>query len=174
MYVHDLSPFIWRITDDFGLRWYGFSYLLALSFAFLFLHWLVRRQRSDLTPSMVGHFMAICLVGALVGGRLGYCVFYSPDLFLKFKVEFPFWGVLALNEGGMSSHGGMLGLAVVATVFAVRRGMSRLYMYDLIAISGAMGICFGRIANFINNELIGQPVDPSFPLAVKFPTDIYQ
>jgi phosphatidylglycerol:prolipoprotein diacylglycerol transferase len=170
--VHDLSPFAWRFSESFGVRWYGLSYLLAFFFAFILLLWLSRRQRSGMTVTMISDFVAYAAIGVLVGGRLGYCVFYSPDLFVKFKAEFPYWGALALQDGGMSSHGGMLGLVLAVIFFAWRTGISRLYLFDLAALAGAMGIFFGRIANFVNGELVGRVASSFFPLAVKFPQDI--
>lgn len=174
MYLHDLSPFLWRITDDFGIRWYGFSFMLGLVLAFFIIRWMTFRQRAGMTSGMIIDFVMSCAVGALLGGRLGYCLFYAPDLALKFKAEFPFWGVLALGEGGMSSHGGMIGVAIMASLFAMKTGMSRLYLFDLAAFSSTLGIFFGRIANFINSEMIGRPSVPGFPFSVKFPSEIYQ
>lgn len=171
--VHDLDPFLWQISGNFGVRWYGFSYLAGFAFAWFFISWLAQRQKVGLSPSMVGDFITYCAIGTLAGGRLGYCLFYAPELFWSFKDSFPFWGVLAVNEGGMASHGGMIGLALACAVFAARHGISRLYLFDLICVAGPIGVFFGRIANFINGELVGRPSDPNFPLAVKFPTDIY-
>lgn len=174
MYLHDLSPFLWRITDDFGIRWYGFSFMLGLVLAFLIIRWMTYRQRSGMSSGTIVDFVMSCALGALVGGRLGYCLFYAPDLALKFKAEFPFWGVLALGDGGMSSHGGVIGVTVAATLFAMQTGISRLYLYDLAAFASTLGIFFGRIANFINSEMIGRPSEPGFPFSVKFPSEIYQ
>ena len=171
--VHDLSPFLWRISGEFGIRWYGLSYLAGFIGGYLLIHWLCSRQRSGLAPALIGDLVTYIAIGTLVGGRLGYCVFYSPDLFLQFKPSFPYWGVLAVNEGGMASHGGMIGIVIACALFGIKNGISKLYLYDLIAISAPIGVFFGRIANFINGELVGRPADPSVPLAVKFPTDIY-
>ena len=170
--VHDLSPILVRIYGDLAIRWYGLSYIMGFIAAYLMVMWLSRRQKQGLTPEMVGDLTAYSALGVLLGGRLGYCLFYAPDLFLKFRSDFPFWGVFALNEGGMSAHGGMLGLALACTLFAFRHGLSSLYLYDLAAISGPIGIFFGRIANFINGELVGRVAPDDFPLAVKFPSDI--
>ncbi len=170
--VHDYSPILLHLFGDFAIRWYGFSYLLGFFAAYLVIQWLAIRQRQGLTPAMVGDFVAAGAIGVLVGGRLGYCLFYSLDLFIKFKSEFPFWGVFALNEGGMSSHGGMIGLVIACTLFARKHGLARLYLYDLVALVGPIGIFFGRIANFINGELVGRLAPADFPLAIRFPTDI--
>ena len=170
--VHDLSPFLLRISGDVGIRWYGLSYITGFVLAYFLIRWLANRQRVGLTAEKVGDFVTYGAIGVMVGGRLGYCVFYSPDLFLKFKSTFPFWGVLALNEGGMASHGGMIGLAVACMYFAHKNGLSLLYLLDLASISGALGIFFGRLANFINGELVGRPVEGTFPFTVKFPQDI--
>lgn len=170
--VHDLSPFIIQFSDDFGLRWYGFSYVLGFFTAYLIMIWLVRRQKAGLTADQVGDFITYIAFGTLIGGRLGYVLFYSPDLLWKFKADFPFWGVLAVNEGGMASHGGMIGIVVACLLFARKVGVSRLYLFDLCVTSGTMGVFFGRVANFINGELLGRPSAPDFPLAVKFPQEI--
>ena len=171
--VHNLDPFAWQISGDFGIRWYGLSYMMGFICAYLLIKWLAERQRMGLSGQMVGDFVTYAAIGTLVGGRLGYVIFYSPDLFLKFKSAFPFWGVLAVNEGGMASHGGMIGIVLACLLFARKYSINALYLFDLVATVGPIGVFFGRIANFINGELVGRPCDPSFPLAVKFPQDIY-
>jgi phosphatidylglycerol:prolipoprotein diacylglycerol transferase len=173
MYVHDLNPFAIRFSEDFGVRWYGLSYMVGFICAYLLIRWLTYRQRAGLQPNMVGDFVTYAAIGTLVGGRLGYVLFYAPDLFLKFKADFPFWGVLAVNEGGMASHGGMIGIVIACVLFARRYGVNSLYLLDLVCVSGPIGVFFGRIANFINGELVGRPAPADFPLAVKFPQDIY-
>lgn len=171
--VHDLDPFALRISGDFGIRWYGLSYMMGFIFAYLVINWLVKRQRAGLTTQMVGDFITYGAIGTLVGGRLGYVLFYGPDLFTKFKSTFPYWGVLAVNEGGMASHGGIIGIVIACWLFARKYSVNTLYLFDLVAVAGPMGVFFGRIANFINGELVGRPSDPSYPLAVKFPQDIF-
>jgi phosphatidylglycerol:prolipoprotein diacylglycerol transferase len=173
MYFHSLSPYLVQFSDGFGIQWNGLSLMLSLVTAFIFMGWMSSRQRSELVPKMLGDFVMTCTVGALIGGRLGYCLFYSPDLFVKFRSEFPFWGLLAVDEGGMSAYGAILGLVAAATIFAVRTGVSRLYLYDLLAVTGPIGIFFGRLANFMTGELIGRPVKGEVPYTVKFPTEIY-
>lgn len=171
--LHDLSPTIFHITDGLAVHWYGLSYVLGFTLSYILIAWMASRQRLELKPSMVGDLVAYGAIGVILGGRIGYCLFYSPELFLMFKSEFPFWGVFALNEGGMSSHGGMIGLFLATTIYAYQKNIGRLYLYDLIALAGSLAIFFGRVANFINGELIGRVAPAAFPYAVKFPTEIY-
>jgi phosphatidylglycerol:prolipoprotein diacylglycerol transferase len=172
MYVHNLNPFAIQFSEDFGIRWYGLSYMLGFLCAYLLIRWLTYRQRAGLTPKMVGDFITYVAIGTLIGGRLGYVIFYAPDLLLKFKGDFPFWGVLAVNEGGMASHGGMIGIVIAALLYGRRYGVHSLYLLDLVSVAGPIGVFFGRIANFINGELVGRPAPSDFPLPVKFPQDI--
>lgn len=172
MYVHDLNAFALQFSEHFGIRWYGLSYMMGFICAYLLIRWLSFRQRSGLHPNMVGDFITYTALGTLIGGRLGYVFFYAPDLLGKFKVDFPFWGVFAVNEGGMASHGGMIGIVAACLLFARRHGVNSLYLLDLVSVVGPIGIFFGRIANFINGELVGRPAPDHFPYAVKFPQDI--
>lgn len=178
MMVHDLSPFILKFPetsfwgDQFGFRWYGFSYMLGFICAYHIIAWLAERQRAGLTRQMVGDFVTYAAIGTLVGGRLGYCLFYDQSLFLSFRSGVPFWGVLAVNEGGMASHGGIIGIVIACWLFARKNGLNYVYLLDVASIVGPIGVFFGRIANFINGELVGRVADADFPLAVKFPSDI--
>jgi phosphatidylglycerol:prolipoprotein diacylglycerol transferase len=171
--VHDLSPFAIRFWDHFGVRWYGLSYMFGFLAAYIIIRWICEKQKMGLRPEMVSDFITYIAIGTLAGGRLGYCLFYSPDLFLKFRPDFPFWGVLAVNEGGMASHGGMIGIVVAAWLFAKKNGINYLYLFDLVALAGPVGVFAGRIANFVNGELVGREAPPDLPWAVKFPQDIY-
>lgn len=170
--VQDFDPFALRISGDIGIRWYGLSYMAGFICAYFIISWLAKRQRAGMSLQMVGDFITYGAIGTLAGGRLGYVLFYGPDLFLKFKSTFPYWGVLAVNEGGMASHGGILGVVIASMLFARKYSVNSLYLLDLVAVVGPVGIFFGRIANFINGELVGRPCEPTYPLAVKFPQDI--
>lgn len=170
--VHNLNPILLQIYGDIAIRWYGLAYLAGFIVAFYLINWLTKRQHPDFKAEWVSDLVTYGAFGILIGGRLGYAVFYSPDLFFRFKAAFPFWGVLAVNEGGMASHGGMIGLVVACWLFARKYKQNLLYIFDLVAISGPVGIFFGRIANFINGELVGRPAAEGFRWGVKFPGDI--
>lgn len=171
-YVHNLNPVLIPIHGNIGVRWYGLSYMIGFILSYFLIKWLCEKQKMGLTKEMVSDFVTYCAIGTMAGGRLGYCLFYSPDLFIKFRSDFPFWGVLAVNEGGMASHGGMIGIVLGAWLFARKHGISTLYLLDLVCICGPVGVFFGRIANFINGELVGRPIQSLVTWAVKFPADI--
>jgi phosphatidylglycerol:prolipoprotein diacylglycerol transferase len=180
-WLHDLSPFAVKFTDTFGLRWYGLSYATGFVLAYLIM-WALASRRLILIPKeRIGDAMTWLILGVIVGGRLGYAIFYDPSLFVSFSRDFPWWGIFALNRGGMASHGGMVG--VIIACWFVSRGFrdekgrcSMLHVMDVMAIAAPPGLFCGRIANFVNGELLGKivamPGEPSPWWAVKFPQEI--
>lgn len=184
-WLHDLSPFLWRISGDFGIRWYGLSYLLGFAIAWLALRWLINRDAIRLSKERASDAIVFAAIGAIVGGRLGYVLFYQPSLLWSLSSDLPFWGVLRLNEGGMASHGGMIGIAVAA--WLVSRGPKAddgshpeavpfLHVFDVYALIGPFGLLLGRLANFINGELLGKivasPGEQAPSWAVRFPQEL--
>ncbi|MBN8548948.1 MAG: prolipoprotein diacylglyceryl transferase [Deltaproteobacteria bacterium] len=172
VYIHTLNPFAIHFTGSYGIRWYGLAYLAGFTIAYYTILFLAKRGLSFLKPELVSDFVFTAALGTVIGGRLGYCIFYSPELFLKFTSSIPFWGVLAINEGGMASHGGIIGILVACAWFGKKHNIPILHLFDLTTLGGTAGIFFGRIANFVNGELVGRPVESSVPWAVKFPQDI--
>jgi phosphatidylglycerol---prolipoprotein diacylglyceryl transferase len=180
-WLHDLNPFILQISDGFGVRWYGTAYAAGFVVAYALLRWLHRRGVTPLTPQQIADSMMVLCLGVVLGGRLGYVVFYDPALLWTFSTHAPWWNVLMLNHGGMSSHGGMLG--VLAACWWVWRGLRTqpgggvplLHVMDLTALVCTPGLFFGRLANFVNGELLGDIVaPPGAPgpwWAVKFPQE---
>ncbi|WP_432798227.1 prolipoprotein diacylglyceryl transferase [Poriferisphaera sp. WC338] len=168
VYVHQINPFAIG-----PIRWYGLSYLMGFLFAFLMVRRICRVGRSNLAPDKVGDLILYVAFGTLIGGRLGYCIFYKPEYLVEFTGQFPFWSLLAINQGGMASHGGIIGVLVACWLFARKNKIQYLFTVDLIAVAAPLGLFFGRIANFINGELYGRPVvDTNFPLGVKFPQEL--
>ena len=166
-WVHDLDPFVFQFGDGFGIRWYGLAYLFGLLAGW----WLMRRwSRRGLIPmsdKQVGDLVMYIGIGMILGGRLGYCVFYQPSLFVTFGDELPFWGLLAINQGGMASHGGIVGFFVATWLFARKHRIALWVLGDGVATGIPIGIMAGRIANFINGELWGRATDA--PWGVIFP-----
>lgn len=176
IWVHDLSPFIFQIGDGFGLRWYGMAYLAGLVWgAWLAIRW-AKQQRLPLEARQVPDFATWVGVGMILGGRLGYCTFYQPELWVTFDGGPPWWGVLKVWEGGMSSHGGIVGLAAGSVGYAWRMRVNPLVLGDCVAAVAPIGVMCGRLANFINGELWGKPTDGDwgviFPAAERIPPEV--
>ena len=137
-YLDNFSPFMVKFGPNFGIRWYGFSYLLAFFCGFLLLRWLAQRRYCALPVEKVGDFILLASLGVVVGGRLGFVLFYRPAQFLADPLFlFRVW------DGGMSSHGGMIGLTLATFLCARRQKISWLSLADNIAIVAPVGLFLG-------------------------------
>jgi phosphatidylglycerol:prolipoprotein diacylglycerol transferase len=176
-YVHHIDPWVLRFTDGFGIRWYGVAYLAGFLVGWLLLRWLARTGRSLLTPVQVGDFVTFIVLGVLLGGRLGHVLLYDRWLLWEFSSAPPWWGLLAINRGGMSSHGGIIGVMVACVWYGHQRGVSIWHLLDLVAFACPAGLGLGRVANFINGELWGRPLPESMRAdppwwSIKYPEEI--
>jgi len=151
-WTHDLSPFLLRFGENFGIRWYGLAYLAG----FVGAGWLLRRYqqagRSTLDTAAVFDLMTLLGAGVIAGGRLGYFLLYQPGAFRHDPLI-----LLRVWEGGMASHGAFVGVTVALWWFARRRAETMLQVADLVVSTVPVGLFFGRVANFINGELWGKP-----------------
>ncbi|MGE5385437.1 MAG: prolipoprotein diacylglyceryl transferase [Betaproteobacteria bacterium] len=148
-----------------AIRWYGLMYL----FAFAQVWWLGRRRiqsrpESGWTIAQLDDLLFYGALGVILGGRLGQVFFYEPGYFLQHPLE-----IFAVWQGGMSFHGGFLGVLLAATLWTRKHGKPWLDTTDFIAPLVPLGLMAGRIGNFINGELWGRPADPSLPWAMIFP-----
>lgn len=150
-----------------AIHWYGISYLAAFA---LFLFLALRRSRHQAlagqawTRDAIEDLLFYGVLGVIVGGRLGYCLFYKPGYYALHPLE-----VLAVWQGGMSFHGGMLGVVAAMYLWARRRQRHWLQVTDFIAPCVPTGLAAGRVGNFINGELWGRAADASLPWAMVFP-----
>ncbi len=168
-----------------AIHWYGLTYLAAFG---LFMVLGLRRLKHQPFASITGDgawrradvedILFLGVMGVVIGGRLGYCLFYKPAHYLAHPLE-----VFAVWQGGMSFHGGMLGVMAAMAWFARSRGKPFLQVMDFVAPCIPTGLAAGRIGNFINGELWGRVADPSLPWAMVFrgagssprhPSQIYQ
>jgi phosphatidylglycerol---prolipoprotein diacylglyceryl transferase len=164
-YVHNLDPFIFHITGTVGPRWYGMAYVLAFVFAYLLLRVLARRGYLDLPVSALGDFVTwVALFGVMVGGRLGYVFFYKPEM-LRDPLS-----ILKVWEGGMSSHGGIIGVVVFTLIYSRRHKLPWTNPGDNLCVVAPIGLFLGRMANFINGELYGRATNVSW--AMQFPKEL--
>jgi phosphatidylglycerol:prolipoprotein diacylglycerol transferase len=156
-----------HVLGPFAIHWYGLTYMAAFGF-FLFLA--IRRAalpwyaQAGWTRRDVEDMLFHGVLGVVLGGRLGYIVFYKPGYYAAHPFE-----VLEVWHGGMSFHGGMLGVAAAMFVFALTRHRPWLQVMDLVSPCVPLGLACGRIGNFINGELWGRAADPSLPWAMVFP-----
>ncbi|MEL6678941.1 MAG: prolipoprotein diacylglyceryl transferase [Pseudomonadota bacterium] len=167
----DISPEIFSI-DIFGmtlaLRWYALAYIAGLIFAWRYVVAMVRRPAlwpGDTPPmndKQPEDLLTWMIIGVVVGGRLGFVTFYRPGYFLANPLE-----IVQVWDGGMSFHGGFLGVILGVWLYSLRYGLPVLSVGDAVAASAPMGILLGRLANFINGELWGRPTD--VPWGVIFP-----
>jgi phosphatidylglycerol---prolipoprotein diacylglyceryl transferase len=172
-YLHDIDPYAIKLWEGGPIRWYGLSYLMGFAIGYVLIRRVAQVGRDSLPLEKVSDF-AVCLaLGVVIGGRLGYAVFYDPSLLWTFRASLPFWDLLAINRGGMASHGGILGLIVATGYFARRHKQRWTHLMDLAALAAPLGLFFGRLANFVNGELYGRPARPDLPWAVKFPQEMY-
>ncbi len=172
-YYHQLDPYLIHFFGNWGIRWYSLAYIFGVIVAYFAGYYLVRKGRISVNPSKISDIIFFGAIGAVVGGRLGYCAFYNTDLFLSFDPAFPYWGALKVYQGGMSSHGGIIGLLLSQILYSYRHKLNVFSLMDWATVAGSVGIFFGRIANFINGELYGRVVEGSTWLAVRFPTELY-
>lgn len=167
----DISPEIFSIelgSFTLALRWYALAYIVGILLGWRLAVRAVSRtdlwpaNRPPMAPTAVEDLMTWIILGLLLGGRLGFVLFYQPAYYFANPLE-----ILAIWQGGMSFHGGMLGVTAAGLLFAWRRGVPLLQMLDLLALATPAGLLLGRIANFINAELWGRPTD--LPWGVIFP-----
>ncbi len=158
----DIDPVAIQI-GPLAIRWYALAYIAGLLGGWWYLRWLVRRPPHAFSVEAVDDFLVWATFGVVLGGRLGYVLFYKPLHYLNNPLE-----ILAVWQGGMSFHGGLLGVVVAVVWFSRRRGLNLLQVGDAVACAAPIGLFFGRLANFINGELFGRPA-PDLPWAMVFP-----
>ena len=165
-WVHDLSPFLIEFPGSplglDGIRYYGLSYLLGFVAAWWLLKVYDQKGKFAMNADARSTLMTAVILGVLGGGRLGYMLLYDLDAFISDPLL-----IFRVQEGGMASHGGFVGVLIALIWFARKEGHRILALSDVLVTVGPLGLCFGRIANFINAELWGRVTTVSW--AVVFP-----
>lgn len=167
----NLSPEIFSISlfgITFALRWYALAYIAGILVGWRLINMAVSRPQlwpgdaAPMTKAQVEDLLTWIILGVILGGRLGYVLFYRPAYYIDNPSE-----ILMVWQGGMAFHGGFLGVVVAAWIWAGRQGVNRLSLGDSLALAVPTGLLLGRVANFINGELWGRPTD--VPWGVAFP-----
>ncbi len=151
----------------FAIRWYALAYIFGILLGWLYARAIIRNEtlwggKAPMTVVDYDDFIVWVTLGIILGGRIGYVLFYNPAYFLAHPGE-----ILQLWNGGMSFHGGFAGCVIAVLLFAWRREIPVLSLGDITCAVGPIGLCLGRLANFINGELWGRPSD--VPWAMVFP-----
>ncbi len=158
----EIDPVVFQI-GFFSLRWYSLAYIFGLLGAWGLARIMSRRSNSAFTILKMDDFLVWATVGVILGGRLGYVLFYNLSYFVEFPLQ-----IFALWQGGMSFHGGLLGVIVATLLFAHDRKISPFAMGDILVCVAPIGLFLGRLANYVNGELYGR-VTTSVPWAMIFP-----
>jgi phosphatidylglycerol---prolipoprotein diacylglyceryl transferase len=161
-FQHNLDPYLIRFSENFGIKYYGLAYALGFlcGGVLLYIYW--RRGRSPLNPEGQSDLLLGAMIGTLVGGRLGYFLFYSPETFFRDPLT-----LIRVWDGGMASHGGFIGVVLGMWWASRKHKLPFVAAGDLMASLAPPGLLFGRLANFINGELWGK--ETTVPWAVEFP-----
>jgi len=158
MFINNFDPVAFEILS-LEIRWYSLAYIIGI-----ILGWAYCKKKLIKDHYILGlfdDFITYLIIGLILGGRIGYVLFYSP----KYYLENPF-EILMVWNGGMSFHGGLIGVIFATQLFSRKHSVNQFILLDLVALSAPIGIFFGRIANFINSELIGRATD--VPWSVQF------
>jgi phosphatidylglycerol:prolipoprotein diacylglycerol transferase len=154
-----LRSYLFEI-GSFQLRFYSLAYLIGVIFAYWHLSKMIKSPGAPMAQRHADDLFFYCTLGVILGGRLGYALFYKPELLTSIEL-LKLWG------GGMSFHGGLLGVLLAIFFVAKRGGLSFLRVCDYIAVNVPLGMLLGRLANFVNGELYGRASD--VPWAMIFP-----
>ena len=179
MYTHNLEP----VLLDFGIiviRWYSLAYIFGIVFGWWFgkkiIRHILKNTNLNFKLNDFDDLISYLIISIIAGGRIGYVIFYNFEYYISNPLEiFKVW------EGGMSFHGALIGIIIGTYLFSKKRGVPTFFMLDIIACVAPIGIFFGRIANFINAELIGKVTNVSwsviFPLVdtlSRHPSQLYE
>ena len=160
-----IHPAIDPVIFSFGfieIRWYGLAYVAAFLIGGYLIKYFNNKLESQLNNKLIDDFFIWSILGVIIGGRVGYVLFYQIDNFISSPIY-----IIYIWEGGMSFHGGLMGMIVSIYLFAKKNNINFFELADLISLVAPIGLFLGRIANFINIELIGRVTD--FPLAIVYP-----
>ena len=145
------------------IRWYSLAYIFAFIFGSILIKKINNNSYYLIPEKKIDNFFIWAVVGVIIGGRFGYVIFYQTNLFLSD----PYY-ILKIWLGGMSFHGGLIGMIASIYFFSIKNKLNFFYLSDLVSLVAPLGLFFGRIANFINTELYGRTTE--FPFAIIYPT----
>ena len=177
MYIHNLDP----IIINFGfleIRWYSLAYIFGIFLGFYYAKYLIKKfwYKENINVQVLDNFLIYLILGIILGGRLGYILFYNFNYYYQNPIE-----ILFLWRGGMSFHGGVIGVLIASLIFAKKNNVKILVLTDIVVCATPIGIFLGRIANFINGELYGKKtfsdygvIFPKIDMEPRHPSQLYE
>ncbi len=177
MYIHNLDP----IIINFGfleIRWYSLAYIFGIFLGFYYAKYVIKNfwDKENINVQALDNFLIYLILGIILGGRLGYILFYNFYYYYQNPLE-----ILFLWQGGMSFHGGAIGVLVASIIFAKKNNVKILVLTDIVVCAAPIGIFLGRIANFINGELYGKKtfsdygvIFPKIDMEPRHPSQLYE
>ncbi len=177
MYIHNLDP----IIINFGfleIRWYSLAYIFGIFLGFYYAKYLIKKfwDKENINVKVLDNFLIYLILGIILGGRLGYILFYNFYYYYQNPLE-----ILFLWQGGMSFHGGAIGVLIASIIFAKKNNVKILVLTDIVVCATPIGIFLGRIANFINGELYGKKtfsdygvIFPKIDMEPRHPSQLYE
>ena len=173
MFINNFDPVALNFLS-LEIRWYSLSYIFGIIFAWIYCKKFLIRDEKIL--HLFDDLISYLIIGIILGGRLGYIIFYNLSYYSKNILE-----IFMIWEGGMSFHGGLLGVIIATYIFSKKNNINPFLFLDLISMSAPIGIFLGRIANFINSELYGRKTDLYWSVkferiddAFRHPSQIYE
>ncbi len=165
MLINNLNPVAFEIFF-FKIHWYSLAYIFGIICGWIYIKKIL--IKNNIHRIYIDDLITYLIIGIIVGGRLGYVLIYNLKFYLKNPSE-----IIMIWQGGMSFHGGLIGVIIVTFIFCKKNNLEKYIFFDFIAVAAPIGIFFGRIANFINSELVGKPTDliwgVIFPLVDSIP-----
>jgi phosphatidylglycerol---prolipoprotein diacylglyceryl transferase len=174
MFVHDLDPVAFELFN-IKIFWYSLAYFFGFIFSLFYAKFLINRELIKIDFVIFEDFLGWAVLAVIFGGRLGYVIFYNFNFYINNPVE-----ILKVWEGGMSFHGGLIGLIFSIYLFSKIKKINFFELSNLVASCAPFGIFLGRIANFVNGELIGRPTNSKWGVLFKesyvlrHPSQIYE
>ena len=177
MYIHNLDP----IIINFGfleIRWYSLAYIFGIFLGFYYAKYLIKKfwDKENINVQVLDNFLIYLILGIILGGRLGYILFYNFHYYYQNPLE-----ILFLWQGGMSFHGGVIGVLIASIIYAKKNNVKILVLTDIVVCATPIGIFLGRIANFINGELYGKKtfsdygvIFPKIDMEPRHPSQLYE
>ena len=158
MFINNFDPIAFQLLS-LEIRWYSLAYIFGIILGWMYCKKKLIKDKHIL--DLFDDFITYLIIGVILGGRIGYALFYNLKYYLENPIE-----ILMVWNGGMSFHGGLVGVIIASALFSSKHKINQFIFLDLVALSSPIGIFFGRIANFINSELYGRATD--LPWSVQF------